>query len=39
MNTLLFDRINRIAAAAVVGFTVGFVTGMSATLAIFLGAS
>lgn len=36
MSALALDRINRIAAAAVVGFTVGFVTGFSAILAILI---
>lgn len=36
MNTLIFDRINRIAAAAVVGFSLGFSVGLSAGLAIIL---
>ena len=36
MTTLALDRLNRIAAAAVVGFTVGFVTGFSAILAILV---
>ena len=36
MNTLIFDRINRIAAAAVVGFSLGFSVGLSAGLAFIL---
>ena len=31
---MTLDRINRIAAAAIVGFAIGFTTGMSAILAI-----
>lgn len=36
MNTLIFDRINRIAAAAIVGFSLGFSAGLSAGLALIL---
>lgn len=36
MNTLIFDRINRIAAAAVVGFSLGFSVGLSAGIALIL---
>ena len=36
MNTLIFDRINRIAAAAIVGFSFGFSVGISAGLALIL---
>ena len=36
MNTLIFDRINRIAAAAIVGFSLGFSVGLSAGLALIL---
>ena len=36
MNTLIFDRSNRIAAAAVVGFSLGFSVGLSAGLALIL---
>ena len=35
MNTLIFDRINRI-AAAIVGFSFGFSVGLSAGLALIL---
>lgn len=36
MNMLIFDRINRIAAAAVLGFSLGFSVGLSAGLAFIL---
>ena len=36
MNTLIFDRVNRIAAAAIVGFSLGFSVGLSAGLALIL---
>jgi len=36
VNTLIFDRINRIAAAAIVGFSIGFSVGLSAGLALIL---
>ena len=35
-EAMTLDRINRIAAAAIVGFAVGFATGFSAILAIIV---